>query len=158
MKKFMLVIFGLIVLAVCGYAQGVDMDAEKAEVEIVLDKQLEMIETEDMELLAQINAKDAETVNIGTDASERLVGWEMLKKAMKEQFEASESSKLVAKDRIIKVHDSGVVAWFSETIDWEVVFQGEEIKMEGLRATGVLEKQDGNWVFVQMHYSIPTSE
>ena len=28
-------------------------------------------------------------------------------------------------------------------------------KLEGVRGTGVLEKRDGKWVLVQLHYSIP---
>ena len=136
-------------------AKVMDFAAEEAKINKVLDQNFKALETEDLGLYEKIFANDADMVVFGTDATERVVGWEALKKVMTKQFEATESTKITSSDRVIKVHESGQVAWFSEIIDWEVTADGQIVKMEGVRGTGVLEKRNGNWVIVQMHYSIP---
>ena len=114
-----------------------------------------MTETGDMDLFANVFAHDPDMVCFGTDADERVVGWEALKTVMQKQFAGTEESKLTVKDRVIRVHGSGEIAWFSEIIDWQMVSKGQTLQFEGLRGSGVLEKQDGNWVVIQIHYSIP---
>jgi len=154
MKNFILfVAVAFLMISAC--TQKVDLEAEKTKVKAVVDQLIQVLETEDMELYSKITAHDTDMVNFGTDAAERIVGWEALNELMQKQFAASETSKLSVKDQVIKVHDSGKVAWFSETIDWDVISQGQVVKLKGLRATGVLEKRNGNWVFIQSHYSVP---
>ncbi len=96
--------------------------------------------------------------NFGTSAGERIVGWNALKEMMQKQFETTETTNISISDQVIKLHDSGKVAWFSEIMDWEIVAGDQQVKLEGLRVTGVLEKREGNWVYVQLHYSIPVVE
>ena len=155
MKNLMALVMGVVFLMMSSCAQKVDMEGEKVKVSAVLDQLIQVLETEDVDVFSKIIVHDADMVNFGTDAAERLVGWEALKELMQKQFAATENSKLSVKDRVIKVHDSGKVAWFSEIIDWNLVSQGQEVKLEGLRATGVLEKRDGNWLVIQLHSSTP---
>ena len=157
MKKLITLVVGVAFLVMSACTQKVDTEAEKAKVKTVLDQYVQASKTEDMELVSKIMAHDADMVNFGTDAAERLVGWEALKEVMQKSFAATENSKLSVKDQAIKVHDSGKVAWFSEIFDCIVVSQGKEVKLEGLRFTGVLEKRNGNWVIVQSHLSVPVS-
>ena len=42
-------------------------------------------------------------------------------------------------------------------MDLSVSAKGESINAKGIRIAGVLEKRDGNWVFVQYHFSIPVA-
>ncbi len=154
MKNFVLLVVGaFLLLGAC--TQKVDLEAGKANVKAVIDQYTKVLETEDLEMLSKITAHDADMVNFGTDASERIVGWEALKELMQKQFESTETTNLSVKDQVIKVNDSGKVAWFSEILDWDIISQDQEMKLEGLRVTGVLEKRDGGWVFVQVHYSVP---
>lgn len=155
MKNVMVLAMMAALLLMGGCTQNVDMEAEKAKINTVLDQVIKALETKDMDLFSSLYAHDADMVSFGTDASERVVGWEALKALMKKQFAATDESKLSARDRTIKVNSSGKVAWFSEIIDWDIVSQGHEVKLEGLRGTGVLEKRNGKWVVVQVHYSIP---
>ncbi len=155
MKNFNIFVLGTVLLIISSCTQKIDIEAEKAKVNKVLDQVIQVMETEDMDLLSDLFAHDPNMVCIGTDAGEWITGWEALKTVMQEQFAATENSKLAVKDRIIKVHDSGKVAWFAEIIDWNMISEGKKIKMEGLRGTGVLVKQNANWVVIQLHYSLP---
>ena len=51
---------------------------------------------------------------------------------------------------------SGDVAWYHARLDDYNEWQGQPANWEDVRWTGVLEKRDGRWVIVQMHFSSPT--
>lgn len=155
MKNLFALFFGAAFLVMSGCTQKVDVEAEKVKVKSVVDQFEQVWETEDMELLSRIIAHDADMVNYGSDAAEHFVGWEALKEAVEKMFPSFENTKLTVKDQVIKVHPSGNVAWFSEVWDWDLVVEGQPVRSEGQRLTGVLEKRNGNWVFVQFHNSVP---
>jgi len=156
MKNFiMIVAIAFLVMSAC--TQKVDLEAEKAKVKAVLDQNSQMLVTEDMDLLSKIYAHDDDMVILGTDAAEHIIGWEAIKEVMQKQFAGSETKKVSVRDEVIKVHDSGKVAWFSGIMDWDVIADGQPVKLEGLRASAVFEKRNGNWVVVQSHLSVPLS-
>ena len=157
MKNLFALFFTVALLLMSACTQKVDLEAEKAKVKTVVDQFAQVWETEDMELFSKIMAHDADMVNYGTDAAEYLVGWEALKEAVEKMFPSFENIKITVKDQVIKVHPSGNVAWFSEAWDWDLVVEGQPVRSEGGRFTGVLEKRNGNWVFVQFHNSVPVS-
>ncbi len=138
-------------------AKSVDLEAAKVAVNSVLDQWIQAFETENMELFSKLVAHDPDMVSFGTDAAERCVGYQSLENSMKRLFESAEESKATSRDRVIKVHKSGEVAWFSEIWDQKGKAQGQPYAMEGSRLTGVLEKRNGNWVIVQIHASVPVS-
>jgi len=148
-----LILFVVTFLAISVYAEQVDIEAEKAKVQSVLDQYVQAFETEDMELMSKIFAHDEDMVAVG--AGGRWVGWEKWKEEFIEAFESFDDIDISVMNQVIKVHVSGNVAWFSEIEDWNFVAQGEADSLEGVRFTGVLEKRDGNWVIVQFHISIP---
>ena len=152
-----LILFAVAILAISGCAEKVDIEAEKARVQSVLEQWVQADETEDMEMVSKIFAHDTDMVTFGTNAAERWVGWEALKEAYQKLLESIEDIDISARDQVIKVHDSGKVAWFSLIEDLNFVAQGESVNME-MRVTGVLEKRDGNWVIVQAHFSVPVAE
>ena len=55
--------------------------------------------------------------------------------------------------RRMNLSETGTVAWFSALLDDFGEWQGEPVGWEDARWTGVLEKRDGRWVIVQMHFS-----
>lgn len=156
MKNSIVCVFMIVLLVISACTEKVDIEREKTQVKAVLDQLIQASEAEDMELFSRIYAQDSDMVNFGTDSSERIVGWEKLKEVMQNQFAATGSSELLVKDQVIKIHDSGKVAWFSEIIDWNIVSQDQAIELKGLRATGVLEQREEGWVIVQLHYSLPS--
>ncbi len=60
------------------------------------------------------------------------------------------------KDLKINISRSGDVAWYHARLDDYNTWKGQPAIWEDVRWTGVLEKRDGNWVIVQMHFSAPT--
>jgi len=157
MKNVMVWVAGLVFLAMGACTQKVDLETEKAHIKKVVDQLEQFLETEDMELFSKIMAHDPDMVNFGTDAAERFVGWESLKELMQKQNASYENTKITVKDQVITVNTYGNAAWFSEVADWDLVAQGQPIKLQGSRFTGVLEKRNGDWVIVQFHASIPVS-
>jgi ketosteroid isomerase-like protein len=138
-------------------AAAVDLEAAKVAVNSVLDQWIQVIDTENLELFSKLMAHDPDMVSFGTDAAERWVGYESLENSMKKQFESTEESKGTSRERVITVHKSGEVAWWSELWDWKGKAQGQPFALEGMRLTGVLEKRNGNWVIVHVHASVPVS-
>ncbi len=114
-------------------------------------------ESEDMEMLSKCFSHDPDMVIFGTDAAERWVGWDAFAQAQQQFFEAQEESDLSTRDMVIHIHQTGEVAWMSYLMDWKGQALGEPFDFTGIRMTGVMEKQDGNWVIVQWHGSIPVS-
>jgi uncharacterized protein (TIGR02246 family) len=155
MKNLLTLFVGAALLATSACAPPVDLEAEKAKVKSVVDQFKQFWETEDMELLSRIMAHDADMINSGTDAAEYFVGWEGLKEAVEKMLPSLENTKITVKDQVIKVHPSGNVAWFSQIWDWALAVGGQPVQLAGCRFTGVLEKRNGNWVFVQFHNSVP---
>lgn len=157
MKNLFVLFVVIVFLGLSACTQKVDLEAEKAQVKTVVDQLEEFLETEDMELLSKIFAHDSDMVNFGTDAAERIVGWEPLKELLQKQNASYENTKLTVKDQVIQVNKTGNTAWFSEIVDWDLVAQGQAVNLQGSRFTGVMEKRNGNWVIVQFHASIPVS-
>ena len=135
----------------------VDIKAEKTKVKEVVDQFEQFWETQDMELLSRIMAHDADMVNYGSDAAEHFVGWEALKESLERMLPSLENIKITVRNLVIKVHPSGNVAWFSQVWDWDLVIEGQPVHSAGQRLSGVLEKRNENWVFVQFHNSVPVS-
>ena len=157
MKNLFVLFVVVVFLGLSACTQKVDLEAEKAQVKTVVDQLEQLFETEDMDLFSRIYAHDSDMVIFGTDAAERFVGWEAVKESFQQSFASFENTKLTVKDQVIKVHQSGEVAWFSEIMDWDLVAQGQPVTIQGTRLTGVLEKRNGNWVIVQVHASVPVA-
>jgi hypothetical protein len=57
------------------------------------------------------------------------------------------------RDLRVNFSRSGDVAWWSATLDDLGEWDGRPTGWRDTRWTGVLEKRDGAWVIVQMHFS-----
>ena len=57
------------------------------------------------------------------------------------------------RDLDITFSQSGDVAWYSCHLDDENEWNGQPASWLNVRWTGVLEKREGDWVIVQMHFS-----
>jgi ketosteroid isomerase-like protein len=60
------------------------------------------------------------------------------------------------RDLVVNLSASGDVAWYHARLDDYNEWKGTPANWEDVRWTGVLEKQGGRWVIVQMHFSSPT--
>ena len=131
------------------------MEAEKTNIEAVLNKVVEASKKGNIEMFSEAIAHDKDLVCLGTARTENLKGWEQLKETMVKQFNILENTDITVNERTIKIHDSGKVAWFSENLDFQFTMKEKPYTYKGVRQTGVLEKRDGKWLIVQLHMSVP---
>jgi hypothetical protein len=57
------------------------------------------------------------------------------------------------RDMRIHLSRGGDVAWWSCILDDHNTWQGRPANWDNVRWTGVVEKREGSWVIVQMHFS-----
>ena len=115
-------------------------------------------ETNDLELISNIFSHSPDSIFFGTDAAERFVGYDNFIGAMKRFFVSLEKgSEQTFYDVILDINKSGDAAWVSLLEDSKGKSQGEAFSFEGARLTIVLEKQDGKWIIVHLHSSVPVS-
>ena len=134
----------------------VDLDAEKAAVEAVLEQYIVANMEQDFNLIVQIWEPDERVILIGTESHERLVGWDNIEKAYKNQYGAYSETFIVVSDQMIRVDKSGTIAWFSESLKYNFIYNEKARSFSDIRFTGVLEKLNGKWLLVQGHLSVPT--
>ena len=68
-----------------------------------------------------------------------------------------DNTQITVKDQVIKISQSTDVAWISYIMDAQAEIQGDQVNLEGIRGTAVLEKRDSKWVIVQFHVSVPVA-
>lgn len=155
----MLSLFAILLLSSCKQTPAtVDITAEKAAVENVLEKYVMANENQDFSLIEQIWASDDDIMLLGTDSDEKYKGWKQIKNAIRHQFSQFEDTYISVLDQAINVNANGNTAWFSEILNYNFIHQGKAMSFEGIRFTGVLEKREGQWKLVQGHLSIPVEE
>lgn len=157
--KFLLVPFLLMGMFAC-QPQGekcpeVDIDKELSEIRSVLEQYELARESEDFATVEQIWASDEDIILFGTEGDEQMVGMEEIGKAMSRQFDELENTLINISEQKIKLSKDGKIAWFSEVLDYNFIYEGENMAFEGIRFTGVMEKRDGMWQLVQGHLSVP---
>jgi hypothetical protein len=62
------------------------------------------------------------------------------------------------RDLRITFSRSGDVAWYSAILDDCMEWEGKPFCLKDTRWTGVLEKRDGKWLIVQMHFSFASDK
>jgi len=137
---------------------NVNVEAEKAAIKSVLDSYVTAVENADIKLYSKVVANDPDTVNFGTDASERIVGWDALKKAIEAQFTALPGTKIAVSDVTVNVLSGGQFAWATSLWVFKatVAATGQTIELP-VRCSWVLEKRGRGWVIVHFHKSVATT-
>jgi ketosteroid isomerase-like protein len=100
-------------------------------------------------------ASDPDVAMIGSGADERSVGINQFAKIIMRDWSQSDTAKVNLKE--IAVSSAGTVAWFTTDVSFNVKSGAEKFEFSG-RLTGVVEKRGGEWLLVQMHFSVPSSE
>jgi len=161
MKKTILLLIPMLLLGFGGCApEGekcpeVDFDKEMSDIRTLLEQYELARENEDFSTVEMIWADDNDILLIGTESHEELKGIDAIKKAMAKQFDEFENTLINISDQKIGMNKTATTAWFYEMLDYNFIYQGEDMVFEGIRFTGVLEKRDGKWKLVQGHLSIP---
>jgi len=126
---------------------------EKAVIEKTIRDNIGWALTKDRPLAESTMVHD-ESLFIFNPTSESTIGWSQLVKNfdfwMDPRFKAT---KCEIWDMRIGVSRSGDVAWWSCMLNDLAEWDGKPTGWKDTRWTGVLEKRDGKWLIVQMHFS-----
>ncbi len=131
-----------------------DAAADKAAVEKAVRASIGWALTKDRPLLESVIAHDADLFIYHPDSKSTVVGWDAFQKNfgfwMDPRFKATSFD---VRDLRIRLSRGGDVAWYSAMLDDLAEWEGKPTGWKNTRWTGVLERQDGRWAIVQMHFS-----
>lgn len=148
-------VMAALVGTVAGCAPGatIDREAEVAAVERAIDGTIGWAKVKDFDLLYSIIANDSAYLEVHPE-DVVVKGFTEFKRM--EEFWASPDFQAVRyeiRDLQITLSRSGDVAWFFCLLDDINEWRGQPASWINVRWTGVLEKRDGTWAMVQMHFS-----
>jgi ketosteroid isomerase-like protein len=131
---------------------------EITKIENLLERYLIASENKDYHTIENIWASGDSIVLFGTDSHEKLMGWESIRNAFRRQFNLIDDTYISVSDQYIKINCTGNTAWFAQILNYNFMHKDIAHRFEGLRFTGVLEKQQGgDWKLVQGHLSVPAN-
>lgn len=139
----------------CSMSEQISIEDEKAAIAQVVDNSIGWAKNKDKDLLFQSLAQDADFFIYHPDSRSTIVGFEAFKDMTERIFmnEAFRATGYDIRDLRITLSRSGETAWYSAMLDDFGEWQGQPTVWKDARWTGVLEKRDGRWVIVQMHFS-----
>ena len=129
------------------------IEADKTAIKTALDSYIKSIENEDIQLYGDIFVHDPDMVNFGTAASQRIVGWDALKKAIEDQNAALAGTKITQTDVTVNVSPEGRFAWATSLWNFKTTMQAQTIALP-VRCTWILEKRNNKWAIVHFHKSV----
>jgi len=130
--------------------------AETARIDSVIRASIQWAMQKDTTLLYRSFAHDSTLFWFSPDSAGTTRGFAAFKQQQVEGFFMNPAFVAVGSDfRDMQIHLSrgGDVAWWSCILDDRNTWQGRPAVWENVRWTGVLEKREGSWVIVQMHFS-----
>ena len=114
--------------------------------------------TKDRALLESLLAHDEALFNFHPDAATTVVGWDSMARLFTFWMDPrSKATSYDTRDLRVNLSCSGDVSRFSAILDDCAKRRGKPSCWKDTRWTSVLEKHDGRWVIVQMHFSFATS-
>jgi hypothetical protein len=135
-------------------------EADRLEVEKVIHDCIGWALTKDLDRLFSIVAQDDDFFIFHPDSKSTIVGFEAFKSLgervwMKDAFKATD---FAVRDLRLRFAEMGNAAWYSCFLDDHALWNGQPTGWDNARWTGTLEKRDGKWVVVQMHFSFPKDD
>ncbi len=159
-KAFITLLLPVLMFATsCSDCQQETQRANEIEViENILERYLMASENQDYATIENIWATGDSIMLFGTDSHEKLMGWHNIRNAFRRQFNLISNTYIAVTDRYIKINCTGNTAWFAMVMNYNFMNDGVAHSLEGVRFTGVLEKQDNKtWKMVQGHLSVPAN-
>lgn len=148
-------------LLVSGPASGTaeQVGSDRAQVEKAIRASIGWALTKDRPLLESVFAHDADFFIFHPDSKSTVVGWDQFVKLfdlwMDPRFKATDFN---VRDLRISFSRGADVAWYSAILDDHGEWDGKPTGWDNARWTGVLEKRDGTWAIVQMHFSLASDD
>ncbi len=137
-----------------------DNEAEKVQIAEVVKNSIAWAVTKDKDLLYSCFAQSEKLFYFSPDDAGTIFGFEAFTN-LTESFFMHEDFKAISsnvREMKINLSKSGEVAWYSARLDDYNKWKGQPANWEDVRWTGVLEKQSGKWVIVQMHFSFSSEQ
>jgi ketosteroid isomerase-like protein len=158
-KKVSIVIVIVLLLTISNHCINktkrieIDKSDEIALIEKAIRGSIGWAKNKDFKLLYNIIANDSNYLEVDPNP-EIIKGFNEFKK--NEVFWGSPNFKAIRyeiRDLKISVSECGTVAWYYCVLDDINEWKGKPAEWKDTRWTGVLEKREGRWVIVQMHFS-----
>lgn len=110
--------------------------------------------TKDQRRLESILAHDADFFIFHPDSKSTVRGWEAFAKMIPDFMDPRfKATRFEVNELATNFSRSGDVAWYSAMLEDCGEWNGKASCWKETRWTGVLEKREGRWVIVQMHFS-----
>lgn len=137
-----------------------DLTAEKAEISKVIHNSIGWAATKDKDLVFSCFADDPELFWFSPRDDGTLRGFNSFVEQTEGFFMLDDFKAVRYEIRELEINlsQSGDVAWYHARLDDFNTWKGQPANWEDVRWTGVLEKRDGRWVIVQMHFSSATDK
>ena len=128
---------------------------DSAVVHQVINDSIGWALTKDKERLFDIMAQDADLFIFHPDSRSTIVGFEAFRQLAERAWmsDAFKATDFAIRDLRITFSESRTVAWYSCYLDDHGEWNGQPGGWDNARWTGVVEKRNGKWVTVQMHFS-----
>ena len=148
-------LFGSIVMA-----SETAFEGEKAIIKSVIEASIGWADNKDTTLLFNSVAQDEDFFYFSPDNASTVSGFKMFQEFTKQTFMGDHFKALwyKTKEMAINLSRSGDVAWWHCLLDDMGLWSGKEAGWKDVRWTGTLEKRDGKWVIVQMHFSFAVEQ
>ena len=109
---------------------------------------------EDGDRLTALMARAPHFTKIGTDEGEWVEGCDRIAEYFAGGAASTEGLRIDT--RRLRIEEREGVAWFRALQAWRLTWSGRDETLQ-MRLTGVLERVDGAWRFVQIHASVGES-
>jgi len=135
-----------------------NISAEKEKISRVIHNSIGWAANKDKNLSFSCYAHDPELFWFSPRDDGTVHGFDAFEKLTSDFFMLDDfkAIRYEIKDLNINLSRSGDVAWYHARLDDYNEWKGQPANWEDVRWTGVLEKRDGRWKIVQMHFSSPT--
>ena len=128
---------------------------DSAAVRQVINDSIGWALTKDKQRLFDIMAQDVGLFIFHPDSRSTIVGFEAFRQLAERAWmsDAFKATDFAIRDLRVTFSESGTVAWYSCYLDDHGEWNGQPSGWDNARWTGVVEKRNGKWVTVQMHFS-----
>ncbi len=136
------------------------LEGEKAIIRNVIEATIGWADNKDTTLLFNSVAQDEHFFYFSPDNASTVSGFEAFKKFTHDNFMGDHFKALwwKTKEMAITISRSGDAAWWHCLLDDVGLWNGQEAGWHDVRWTGTVEKRDGKWVVVQMHFSFAVEQ
>jgi hypothetical protein len=135
--------------------QKIDFEAERVVIEKVIKNSITWALKKDKDLLYECMVNDSSFFYFSPENAGTIDGFQSFTKLVEQLF-MNPAFKAISsdfKDMRISLSRAGNCAWWSCFLNDFNEWKGQPSNWENVRWTGVLEKIDGNWRIMQMHFS-----